>query len=60
MHTLWTIIAGIFKMELAYTEFCASACRQCPFIIILLLAVWTMHCSSEQDTQTSREPEHYM
>lgn len=47
-------------MELAYTEFCASACRQCPFIIILLLAAGAYALLSEQDTQTSREPEHYM
>ncbi len=60
MHTLWTIIAGIFKWSWRILNFVRQLVANVLFIIILLLAAGAYALLSEQDTQTSREPEHYM
>ncbi|HHN8364789.1 TPA: signal peptide peptidase SppA [Morganella morganii] len=56
MHTLWTIIAGIFKWSWRILNFVRQLVANVLFIIILLLAAGAYALLSEQDTQTSREP----
>lgn len=56
MHTLWTIIAGIFKWSWRILNFVSQLVANVLFIIILLLAAGAYALLSEQDTQTSREP----
>lgn len=56
MHTLWTIIAGIFKWSWRILNFVRQLVANVLFIIILLLATGAYALLSEQDTQTSREP----
>lgn len=56
MHTLWTIIAGIFKWSWRILNFVRQLVANVLFIIILLLAAGAYALLSEQDAQTSREP----
>lgn len=56
MHTLWTIIAGIFKWSWRILNFVRQLVANVLFIIILLLAAGTYALLSEQDAQISREP----
>ncbi|MEQ5117932.1 signal peptide peptidase SppA [Morganella morganii] len=56
MHTLWTIIAGIFKWSWRILNFVRQLVANVLFIIILLLAAGAYALLSEQDAQVSREP----
>lgn len=56
MHTLWTIIAGIFKWSWRILNFVRQLVANVLFIILLLLAAGAYALLSEQDAQTSREP----
>ncbi|MEM8384329.1 signal peptide peptidase SppA [Morganella morganii] len=56
MHTLWTIIAGIFKWSWRILNFVRQLVANVLFIIILLLAAGAYALLSEQDAQISREP----
>ncbi|SHL42397.1 signal peptide peptidase SppA [Morganella morganii] len=56
MHTLWTIIAGIFKWSWRILNFVRQLVANVLFIIILLLATGAYALLSEQDAQISREP----
>lgn len=56
MHTLWTIIAGIFKWSWRILNFVRQLAANVLFIIILLLAAGTYALLTEQDAQVSREP----
>ena len=56
MHTLWTIVAGIFKWSWRILNFVRQLVANVLFIIILLLVAGTYVLLSEQDVQTSRNP----
>ncbi|EPL8092943.1 signal peptide peptidase SppA [Morganella morganii] len=56
MHTLWTIIAGIFKWSWRILNFVRQLVANVLFIILLLLAAGAYALLSEQDAQISREP----